>query len=166
MKQFTKLILAFCLAFFLTSLPVWAKTAPNKEGSSVPSISPKATKPSIKLLKVKTKTKIESISAPKSSQTVNNTALSQKLPEPTQIHDCGDNSYARYIYMHESGCSTSITNAIGCLGIGQACPGSKLRQVCPNLDYACENRFFTSYATSVYGGWAGAYQWWLRHSWW
>lgn len=82
------------------------------------------------------------------------------------VSSCGDNSYANYIYTHESSCSTTITNGGGCLGIGQACPGSKLSNVCPNLDYACENQFFTAYANSAYGGWLGAYNFWLAHSWW
>jgi hypothetical protein len=82
------------------------------------------------------------------------------------VANCGDNTYANYIYMHESGCSTTITNYLGCVGIGQACPASKLYAVCPNLDYTCENNYFTGYANSVYGGWAGAYSFWVAHSWW
>lgn len=79
---------------------------------------------------------------------------------------CGDNSYANFIYTHESGCSLTVRNAEGCIGIGQACPASKLLSVCPNLDYACENSFFTSYANAAYGGWAGAYAFWTSHHWW
>lgn len=86
------------------------------------------------------------------------------LPSVT-VAGCGDNSYANYIYMHESGCRTGAENPGGCLGIGQACPGSKLLAVCPGLDYACENAFFTSYANK-YGGWAGSYAFWIAHSWW
>lgn len=82
------------------------------------------------------------------------------------VSGCGDNTYANYIYSHESGCSLTVRNAEGCIGIGQACPASKLLSVCPNLDYACENSFFTSYANATYGGWAGAYTFWLAHSWW
>jgi hypothetical protein len=78
---------------------------------------------------------------------------------------CGDNSYAQYMYEHESGCSTTVENAGGCLGIGQACPGSKLLAICPDEDYTCENAFFTAYAAK-YGGWAGAYDFWVSHGWW
>lgn len=84
---------------------------------------------------------------------------------------CGDNQYAAYIYGQESGghvtgnCNPSARNPGGCLGIGQACPGSKLVAACPNLDYACENAFFTNYANK-YGGWAGSYQFWLANGWW
>lgn len=85
---------------------------------------------------------------------------------PSVVSGCGDNSYANFIYMHESGCNTKARNAGGCLGIGQACPGSKLLAVCPNLDYACENQFFTAYAKSAYGGWQQAYNAWISKNWW
>lgn len=75
---------------------------------------------------------------------------------------CGDNSYAQFIYQHESSCNLNAMNASGCRGIGQACPGSKLP--C-GADYACQNAYFTNYANK-YGGWAGAYQFWLGHGWW
>lgn len=79
------------------------------------------------------------------------------------VSGCGDNQYAHFIYMHESGCNLNAVNAGGCRGIGQACPGSKLP--C-GADYACQNAFFTAYANSAYGGWAGAYNFWLAHRWW
>lgn len=79
---------------------------------------------------------------------------------------CGDNEYANFIYMHESGCNLNARNAGGCLGIGQACPGSKLTAVCPDLSYECQNSFFTAYANAAYGGWAGAYSAWISKGWW
>jgi LysM repeat protein len=82
---------------------------------------------------------------------------------PLSVSGCGDNSYANYIYMHESGCNTASSSANGCFGIGQACPASKLTYC--GTDYACQNAFFTSYA-SKYGGWAGAYNFWTSHGWW
>lgn len=86
---------------------------------------------------------------------------------PTAISSgCGDNSYANYIYMHESSCSLTVTNAEGCVGIGQACPASKLYAACPNLSYACENAWFSNYAVARYGGWAGAYTWWVANHYW
>lgn len=81
------------------------------------------------------------------------------------VEGCGDNQYANYIYMHESGCRLDANNG-KCVGIGQACPASKLYAVCPDLNYACQNGFFTDYANSAYGGWEKAYQFWLGHSWW
>lgn len=85
---------------------------------------------------------------------------------------CGDNQYAAYIYGMESGgrvvgnCNPTSRNGGGCLGIGQACPGSKLLAVCPNLDYACENTFFTNYAIGKYGSWEAAYNFHVANGWW
>lgn len=76
---------------------------------------------------------------------------------------CGDNQYANFIYMHESGCRTTAMSPNGCYGIGQACPASKLAYC--GADYACQNAFFTAYA-GKYGGWAGAYAFWVSHGWW
>lgn len=77
---------------------------------------------------------------------------------------CGDNFYANFIYSHESGCRTNAVNPIGACGVGQALPCSKMG--CSLSDYACQDRFFTNYALSVYGSWANAYAHWLAHSWW
>ncbi len=88
------------------------------------------------------------------------------------VGNCGDNYYASYIYGMESGgrvvgnCNPSAKNAGGCLGIGQACPGSKLIAACPGLDYTCQNAYFTNYAVSRYGDWAGAYNFWIGNGWW
>lgn len=88
-------------------------------------------------------------------------------PEPAPSSNCGDNQYANFIYMHESGCSLNNPNPTsGACGIGQAWPCSKLLAVCPNMDYACENRFFTNYAISTYGSWENAYRVWISKSWW
>lgn len=85
-------------------------------------------------------------------------------PAPVVVSGCGDNSMANYIYMHESGCNTGATNAGGCYGIGQDCNGA-VRTEC-GADYACQNAFFTRYANARYGGWDGAYAFWLANSWW
>ncbi len=71
-----------------------------------------------------------------------------------------------FIYMHESGNRPDARNAGGCLGIGQACPGSKLLAVCPTLEYNCEDQFFTSYMVNRYGSWANAQAFWLAHNYW
>ena len=77
------------------------------------------------------------------------------------------NSAKLFIYNHESGNRTTARNAGGCLGLGQACPGSKLLAVCPDLnDYACQDAFFTNYAVSRYGSWEGAKAFWDSHNWW
>lgn len=79
------------------------------------------------------------------------------------VAGCGDNSYANFIYSHESGCRTTAMSPNGCYGIGQACPASKIAYC--GADYACQNAFFTAYA-GKYGGWAGAYAFWVSHGWW
>ncbi len=84
-------------------------------------------------------------------------------PTPPSQVTCGDNIYANYIYMHESGCSTRAVNSIGCRGIGQSCPGSKLP--CGD-DYVCQNNWFTNYAIARYGSWKAAYETWLVQHWW
>ena len=71
------------------------------------------------------------------------------------------------IFSGESGWRTAATNASGCAGLGQACPGSKLAAVCPNwrTDPVCQTKFFSGYA-SRYGGWQGAAAVWQRQHWW
>lgn len=87
--------------------------------------------------------------------------------EPIQSGSNLDTNAAKlYIYMHESGNDPTRWNTSGCLGLGQACPASKLLAVCPTMDYGCEDAWFTQYAFSRYGGWVQAQQWWLRFSWW
>lgn len=71
------------------------------------------------------------------------------------------------IFGGESGWRPGATNASGCAGLGQACPGSKLAAVCPNwrTDPVCQTKFFSGYA-SRYGGWQGAATVWQRQHWW
>lgn len=78
----------------------------------------------------------------------------------------GDYAYVNYIVSHESNWNPNSRNAGGCLGLGQACPGNKLTAVCPNLDAACQLKFFSGYANGRYGGWGGAYNFWLGHGYW
>lgn len=105
--------------------------------------------------------------------TVTATSVAHADPLPSNpTGGCGDNYYASYIYANESGghvignCNPTILNAEGCIGIGQACPASKLIAACPNLDYACENAYFIDYANTKYGGWEGAYDFWTANHWW
>lgn len=77
---------------------------------------------------------------------------------------CGDNIYKQFIYQHESGCRTHAVNSIGCVGLGQACPGSKLP--CSLSDWGCQDAWFSNYAIQRYGSWEKAYQFWLSHRWW
>lgn len=89
-------------------------------------------------------------------------AVAPEVPA-APIAGCGDNSYANFIYSHESGCRTTAMSSNGCYGIGQACPASKIAYC--GADYACQNAYFTTYA-GKYGGWAGAYAFWTSHGWW
>ena len=102
-------------------------------------------------------------------------APSSPAPKPAAVGvvaNCGDNQWAHDIYMNESGCRLINPNGSGCDGIGQACPASKLSSVCPNMDYACQNAWFTNYAKVRYGGWQQAYNAWYSqydmqgHHWW
>lgn len=82
----------------------------------------------------------------------------------------------KFIYMHESGnvpckinggginCSGHPTLACG---LGQALPCSKLLVTCPNLnDYACQDRWFDTYAQRRYNGWVNARAFWEKMHWW
>ena len=75
---------------------------------------------------------------------------------------------ADYIISHESGWKVNVMNASGCAGLGQACPGSKLANACPNwqLDPVCQMKFFSGYANGRYGSWNAAYEAWQRQHWW
>lgn len=75
---------------------------------------------------------------------------------------------ADFVIARESGWNLAARNAGGCLGLGQACPGSKLVNACPNWqsDATCQIQFFTGYANSRYGSWQGAYEAWLVKHWW
>jgi uncharacterized protein YabE (DUF348 family) len=79
----------------------------------------------------------------------------------------GDYGYVNFVISHESGWNPASLNASGCAGLGQACPGSKLAAACPGWqnDPVCQLRFFSGYA-GRYGGWGGAYNFWLSHHYW
>jgi len=83
---------------------------------------------------------------------------------PTQVS--GVSNPKLFIYNKESGNNPKRYNSQGCVGLGQACPGSKLIRACPNLDYACEDAWFTNYAVKRYGSWQGAYNFWVQNHWW
>ena len=69
-----------------------------------------------------------------------------------------------YIYSKESGNNPNATNPNGCYGIGQDCNGV-VRSQC-GADYACQDEYFTSYATRRYGSWDGALAFWQANGWW
>lgn len=69
-----------------------------------------------------------------------------------------------FIYQHESGNNPGAVNSIGCRGLGQACPGSKLP--CSDADYACQDEWFTGYMLARYGSWSNAQIFWQNNHWW
>ncbi len=75
---------------------------------------------------------------------------------------------ASFIISRESGWRLNARNAGGCLGLGQACPGTKLTNACPNYanDADCQLRFFNGYAVGRYGSWNAAYNFWQVNHWW
>jgi uncharacterized protein YabE (DUF348 family) len=79
-----------------------------------------------------------------------------------------DYMYVDYIIEHESRWNSAAVNYLGCKGLGQACPGSKLVAACPNWegDPICQLRFFDKYAQGRYGGWSGAYAHKRSYGWW
>lgn len=87
------------------------------------------------------------------------------VERPVEYHS--DDFYMEYIFQHESSGNSHAENSLGCLGLGQACPGTKLTSICPNLgDVACQVQFFTNYAVTRYGSWANAYSFWVNNHWW
>lgn len=76
-----------------------------------------------------------------------------------------DWGYVDYIVSRESGWNPNATNSSsGACGLVQALPCSKV----PGNGYdPVDNlRWGTGYATSRYGGWAGAYAFWTSNHWW
>lgn len=76
-----------------------------------------------------------------------------------------DMGYVDYIVSRESGWNPNATNrSSGACGLVQALPCSKV----PGNGYdPVDNlRWGTGYATSRYGGWAGAYAFWTANHWW
>ena len=79
-----------------------------------------------------------------------------------------DYAYVDYIFSRESRWNTAATNAGGCAGLGQACPGSKVMNACANwqTNAVCQTQLFSGYAIGRYGSWERAYNFWLSHHWW
>lgn len=77
---------------------------------------------------------------------------------------CGTDPYMSQIYMRESGCRVGAVNPIGCTGLGQSCPASKIAHC--GLDWACQNAWFTNYANVRYGSPAAAWAFWQKNHWW
>jgi uncharacterized protein YabE (DUF348 family) len=79
----------------------------------------------------------------------------------------GDYGYVNFIVSHESGWRVTASNLSGAYGLCQALPGSKMSIA--GADWATnpvtQLRWCDGYA-SRYGGWAGAYNFWISHRYW
>lgn len=113
----------------------------------------------------KEQARLEAIRAEQAAKSVV-TPQAQKPVETAQNTPTDANADKMFIYMKESGNNPLAKNSAGCLGLGQACPGSKLLAVCPTLEYACQDAFFTNYAISRYGSWEAALTFWQKNNWW
>ena len=73
--------------------------------------------------------------------------------------------YVDYVVTRESGWNPNATNArSGACGLEQALPCSK---VPGNGYHPIDNlRWADGYAKARYGGWSGAYEFWISHNWW
>ena len=88
-------------------------------------------------------------------------------PKKSPISPENGSDAKSFIYFKESGNRPTAVNASsGACGIGQALPCSKLKNVCPNMDYACQDQFFTKYMQNRYGSWENAKSFWLKNKWW
>lgn len=83
----------------------------------------------------------------------------------------GDYGYVDYIVSHEGGWDGATKynrGGSGAYGICQALPGSKMASA--GGDWATnpvtQLRWCSSYAHSKFGGWAGAYNYWVSHHYW
>ena len=76
----------------------------------------------------------------------------------------GNAFYANYIFSHESCEDPGRLNSIGAKGLGQAYLHADF--TCGPNDITCQINWFTGYANSTYGGWGGAYSYWLGHQLW
>lgn len=81
-----------------------------------------------------------------------------------------DYCYVDYIVSHESGWSATKWNysGSGAYGLGQALPASKMASY--GSDYMTnpitQLKWASDYASSRYGGWYGAYLFWINHWYW
>ncbi len=80
-----------------------------------------------------------------------------------------DYQYVDYIISKESGWNSTADNPVSsAYGLCQSLPGSKMASA--GSDWATnpvtQMEWCNGYATSRYGSWAGAYNFWIAHNWW
>ena len=84
------------------------------------------------------------------------------------INVAADYAYVDYIVKHESGWRPLARNPSGAYGLCQALPGSKMASAGSDWETnpVTQLRWCNGYAKARYGGWAGAYNYWLSHKYW
>ena len=92
------------------------------------------------------------------------TVYAASAPQQAKTYPIPEDEAKAFIYMHESSNNPAAVNSIGCRGLGQACPGSKLP--CSSSDYACQDEWFTNYMLQRYGSWNNARAFWIANNWW
>lgn len=105
------------------------------------------------------------------------TRVGTKTPIPPEREECAswaraagvseaDLSAALEIIYHESGCRVSAQNASGAYGIPQALPGSKMASAGDDwqTNPVTQIKWMSGYVNR-YGGWQGAYDFWMTHHW-
>ncbi|HJP81188.1 MAG TPA: hypothetical protein VJ841_02240 [Candidatus Saccharimonadales bacterium] len=75
-----------------------------------------------------------------------------------------DRQYVQQIMGQESGWTLDSVNSIGCIGLGQACPGgnkAEMLEKCPDwqANGSCQMKVWTDYMLRRYGSWSYAAQW-------
>lgn len=80
----------------------------------------------------------------------------------------GDYAAANYIISRESNWHVTSMNPSGAYGLCQALPGSKMASAGGDWQNnpVTQLKWCSGYASTRYGGWGGAYNFWLSHSYW
>ena len=80
----------------------------------------------------------------------------------------GDYAYVNYIISRESNWRPTAANPSGAYGLCQALPGSKMATAGSDwrTNPITQLKWCSGYASRTYGGWGGAYSFWLGHGYW
>jgi uncharacterized protein YabE (DUF348 family) len=80
----------------------------------------------------------------------------------------GDYAYVNYIISRESNWRPTAANPSGAYGLCQALPGSKMATAGSDwrTNPITQLEWCSGYASRTYGGWGGAYNFWLGHNYW
>lgn len=79
-----------------------------------------------------------------------------------------DYAYVNFIISHESGWRVTAANPSGAYGLCQSLPGSKMASAGADwrTNPITQLRWCSGYAAARYGGWGGAYNFWLGNRYW